>query len=132
MRYIGGYTNTKNHGIMMGVCTAITCFGWYVIFVSKEMKHKDHLTTYHGQIGAMVMISNLGLTVFGLAGLHPDFGFLKTNKLVRFLHKWSGRVIVGLSWVVCVLGFVRMSDDNILYNAAYTVPLIVFGGYLLL
>ena len=132
MLYVGGYSNTKNHGIIMCLCTAITCFAWYVIYTSKEMKQKEHLTTYHGQLGAAVMVANLGLSVFGLAGLHPDFGVLRTNKLVRFMHKWSGRVIVGLSWVVCVLGFVRMSDDNMLYNAAYTIPLIIFGGYFLL
>merc|ERR1719223_1976327 len=120
LKKIGGYSNTKTHGILMSTCTGVTCFAWYVIYGLKESKGKDHLTTYHGQLGAGVMVANISLALFGLATLHPDFGILRTNKLIRFMHKYSGKLGVALSWVVCVLGFIRMSDDSLLYNAIFS------------
>lgn len=132
LKKIGGYTNTKMHGIMMVAAAILTGFAWYVIYVAKEMKGKKHLTSTHGQLGAAVMIANIGLAVFGFAALNPDWGFLRTNKTIRFIHKWSGRGIVGLSWVTCVLGFLPMSKGNVLYQGLYAVPLMLLGAVVLL
>lgn len=104
IKKIGGYDNTKTHGIVMSVAIAVASFAWYVIYSNKEMLAKAHLMTVHGKLGALVMVSYFGIGLVGALALHPDFGVLKTNKTIRFCHKWSGRVLTALAWACCVLG----------------------------
>jgi hypothetical protein len=104
IKKIGGYENTKMHGILMSTAIAVASFAWYVIYSNKEMMGKAHLMTLHGKLGAAVMVSYFGLGIVGSIALHPDFGVLKTNKTIRFAHKWGGRVVTALAWTSCVLG----------------------------
>lgn len=104
LKKIGGYDNTVNHGKLMNLGVVVGLFGWYVIYSNKELYGKPHLTTPHAKLGVVVMLGYLGLGAVGLLALHPDFGFLKTNKTVRFAHKWAGRAMTLLAWLVCVLG----------------------------
>lgn len=104
IKKIGGYENTKTHGIMMSAAIAVASFAWYVIYTNKEMMGKAHLMTIHGKLGFAVMMSYFGLGVVGAAALHPDFGIMKTNKTIRFAHKWGGRAVTAMAWTCCVLG----------------------------
>jgi hypothetical protein len=104
IKKIGGYENTVNHGKIMNAGVAIALFGWYVIYSNKEMNNKPHLTTLHAKIGVVCMLGYLSLGVVGFAALHPDFGALKANKTVRFVHKWLGRILTAAAWYCCVLG----------------------------
>lgn len=104
IKKIGGYDNTVTHGKLMNIGVVIGLFGWYVIYSNKEANGKPHLTTLHGKLGAISMLGYLSLGIVGLLALHPDMGMLKTNKTVRFFHKWLGRGFTALSWYVCVLG----------------------------
>lgn len=104
IKKIGGYENTKAHGIMMWGAVAAASFAWYVIYTNKEMLGKAHLMTIHGKLGFAVMLSYFGLGLAGGVALHPDFGIMKTNKTIRFAHKWGGRVVTMLAWTCCVLG----------------------------
>jgi len=51
MKRAGGYSNTKNHGITMGISVALAIVGWYVIHSNKDAAGKDHITTWHGLLG---------------------------------------------------------------------------------
>lgn len=104
LKKIGGYENTKTHGLLFGMAIAVAAFGWYVIYSNKEMSGKMHLTSTHSQLGMVVLAGYLGLGIVGAVGLHPDFGQMKTNQSLRLAHKWSGRLMTALSWYVCVLG----------------------------
>ena len=113
IKKIGGYENTKTHGIMMSAAIAVSSFAWYVIYSNKEMMGKAHLMTLHGKLGFLVMISYFGIGIVGALALHPDFGMLKTNKTIRFAHKWAGRVLTALAWACCVLGeYCNVPDFN--------------------
>ena len=79
----GGYTNTKIHGITMGVVVALGLFGWYVIYSNKELFGKPHLVSLHAKIGVVVLVGYLVLASFSFPALNPDWGFLRTNKIVR-------------------------------------------------
>ena len=103
-----------------------------MIWTGKEAKGKPHLTSNHGKLGAIVMVGNLGLAVFGMIGLNPDFGIFRTNKLVRFVHKYSGKAIIAASWVTCVLGFIPMSNGNMGYQLGFGIPLAILGLFVLL
>ena len=104
IKKIGGYENTKMHGILFFTALACAFFGWYVIYSNKEMGGKHHLTTLHGKLGVGTLLGYLGVGIFGGVALHPDWGLLKTNQSLRALHKWAGRVTTALAWYVCVLG----------------------------
>ena len=87
---VGGYDNTKIHGILMSLSTLSAGFAFYVIYSNKAMNKRNHFTSLHGQSGGVILVLYLILAVVGFLGLHPDFGLLKTNKTVRAVHKYSG------------------------------------------
>lgn len=133
IKKIGGYENTKIHGYLMTAACIFGGFAWYVIYSNKEMSKKSHLTTLHGKLGCGVMCSYILLGIVGGVALHPDFGIpsLKSNKTIRFAHKWGGRVLTAFSWMVCVLGFNTMEKDQYI-QAAFALPLLIFGFFVLL
>jgi hypothetical protein len=110
LKKIGGYENTKLHGLFMSAAVGLGCFGWYVIYSNKEMYNKMHLKTLHGKVGVAVLLAYIGLGVVGTIALNPDFGLLKTNKLVRSVHKWSGRAFTAAAWWCCVTGIYYISS----------------------
>lgn len=108
IKRIGGYNNTKLHGYLMITATVLSLFGWYVIYTNKEMNKKQHLTTYHAQLGIVVILGYVGLGFAGAVALDPQWGILKTNKTFRTLHKFAGRFLTATAWLVCVLGKNKM------------------------
>ena len=131
IKKVGGYSNTKIHGYLMGAATALGCFGYYVIHSNKDLMNKAHLTTLHGKLGAACMVGYIGLGLFGSVALDPQWGLLKTNSFLRTVHKMSGRVVTWLAWTTSVLGFTTMygtGTDSYIFG----VPLLVFGYFCLL
>lgn len=127
----GGYTNTKNHGYLMALSTLKVCFGFYVIYSNKEAANKEHFTTTHGQLGLLVTLVYIGMALFSFPSLNVDWGVFKTNKTVRFAHKWTGRVATAASWYCCILGFNTMVADQTT-QLLFAVPLAVFAFFVLL
>lgn len=76
--------------------------GFYVIYSNKEAYGKEHFTTTHGQLGLAVTLVYLGMALFSFPSLNVDWGIFKTNKQVRFAHKWTGRVATAAAWVCCM------------------------------
>ena len=130
VKKIGGYLNTKYHGNIMLMSTALMGVGFYVIYSNKEMFGKPHNTTTHSWIGLLALLSFVGSCAAGLLGLHPDFGFLKTNQFVRAIHKWSGRFDVLAAWAACATGFATIEPDP--FVQLCVVPAVAVGVYLLL
>jgi len=131
IKRIGGYENTKNHGYLMAGACALAAFGWYVIHTNKNIAGKMHLATLHGKIGAAVLVSYFLVGIVGAVALHPDFGFMKSNQMIRFAHKWSGRLLTAGAWTSCVLGFNTLYQD-MAYRVAFTAPLLLLGFAVLL
>lgn len=104
IKRIGGYNNTKLHGYLMGAAVVAALFGWYAIYVNKEMSKKQHLTTLHAQLGLVAILGYIGLGLFGSVALDPEWGMFKTNQTFRALHKFAGRLMTALAWIVCVMG----------------------------
>ena len=131
IKKVGGYNNTKLHGYLMGAATVLGCFGYYVIHTNKDLMKKAHLTTLHGKLGALCMAGYVGLGLFGSIALDPQWGILKTNGLLRKVHKFSGRAVTWLAWTTSVLGFTTMHGTGS-ESLVFGVPLLVFGYFCLL
>jgi hypothetical protein len=127
----GGYTNTKYHIYLMVLAVVGALFGWYVIYTTKEMFGKPHVTTTHAQLGVAVCLAYIGMSLFAGPALNPDWGYFKTDKTIRFCHKWSGRVFTALAWVCCVYGFNTM-ETRLEYQLCFAIPLLVFSVFVLL
>lgn len=130
IKKIGGYENTKKHGYIMVAATALAVFGWFVIYSNKNIQGKKHLTSIHGKCGMLVILGNLALAVLGAVALNPDWGFLKTNKSFRSMHKFSGKAITAAAWLSCAFGFMTIEKD-IYRRAAFFVPLLGMAYYVL-
>ena len=83
-------------------------------------------------MGAIFMIAYTLIAVGGGVALNPDWGILRKNTNFRFAHKWIGRVLVALSWVICVQGFLKMQSKEVLQQGLFGLPLLIFGFYCLL
>ncbi len=84
---------------------------------------KEHITTTHAVFGIVTMA---GATMAAIAGglfLHPDFGMDKTNRTIRFAHKWFSRSMILSAWITCVLGLKQVTSDTSIL-AAFVVPLL--------
>ena len=114
---IGGKGPTIMHGNMAnaGMLTGIA--GWYVIYSNKEILGKQHLTSLHGKLGAASLVSFIVLGLVGFLGLHPDFGKIKTNQVVRKIHKFFGRAAILLSWGAIFTGFAKFEPSMIVQGS---------------
>lgn len=121
----GGYEHTKLHGNLMGLAMVLAAFGWYVIYSNKQLLGKPHLTSWHAAIGLVALVAYAALFVVGLLGLHPDIGFKKTDRFLRWTHKWGGRLAVGVGWISAVVGFNNMHFDQPLHKLLFALPLAV-------
>ena len=117
-------------GILAFLGVSLAWGGYYVIYRTKELMGKPHLTTWHA-IGGMICL--VGCSLIGAAGaafLHPDFGVDKTNKTIRFAHKTGARALVAAAWVVAFMGLRQLTTDTKLL-ALFGVPLLVLAPFVL-
>jgi len=105
---IGGLANTQIHALLMWCSWACALFGSYVIYTSKEMFGKAHLTSQHGQAGAIVMTMMMFSPLVGGLTVNPSTGWFRTNKVVRAAHKWGNRSILALGWITSIYGILHM------------------------
>lgn len=128
---IGGYENTKKHGFLMLAATFMALFAWYVIYSNKTMQGKKHLTSIHGKMGMFVLLGNFAMALSGALGLNPDWGFLRTNRQIRLIHKYSGRIVSSTAFISCVLGFMNIEKD-LSNRLLYGLPLLGLGYFVIL
>eukprot|EP01065_Artemidia_motanka_P029243 TRINITY_DN35392_c0_g1_i1.p2 TRINITY_DN35392_c0_g1~~TRINITY_DN35392_c0_g1_i1.p2 ORF type:complete len:200 (+),score=53.65 TRINITY_DN35392_c0_g1_i1:56-601(+) len=128
---LGGRQNTINHGYAMCGATVSGFLGWYVIYTNKEMAGKPHMVTAHAKVGMAALVGYTVASIAGYLGLHPDVGMMKTNKVVRMVHKNSGRALTAASWVACWLGFATV-QKSFEYQAAFAATLVVMAFKVLL
>ena len=57
---LGGYTNTKIHGMLASFGFMLSLGGLYAIYQNKNLYEKPHFTSTHGKIGLAVMVSMVG------------------------------------------------------------------------
>jgi len=110
---MGGAANTSLHGNLMFAASAAAGFGMYVIWTNKEMYGKPHLTTPHGQFGALTLL--WFVVNPWIAGLlyNPDNGLLRQNQLARKFHKYSGKIGILFGLITCAYGIVTVEPDPI-------------------
>lgn len=128
---LGGYSNTKLHGILASLGLMSALGGLYVIWKNKELHGKEHITTLHAWMGIVTIVSAFGPSIVGAVFLHPDFGIDKTNQQFRFAHKWFGRLVISSAYITGYLGLRHMTSD-IWVLLTYAVPLLVLGPMALL
>lgn len=126
---MGGYTNTKMHGILAWLGIFCMLAGWYAIYLNKERNGAQHLTSTHATVGVFVMCNMIGLGLAGGVVLHPDFGLDKTNKTVRLAHKLGARLILVLAWFTAVLGLYQLVSESYMKLMIYAAPLIALAPY---
>mmetsp|Transcript_12053 Transcript_12053/g.14945 ORF Transcript_12053/g.14945 Transcript_12053/m.14945 type:complete len:223 (-) Transcript_12053:1626-2294(-) len=124
---LGGYKNTKLHGILASLGVFMAAGGLYVIYHNKEIHGKEHLSSTHAIFGVVTMAGVIMVMLAGGIFLHPDFGVDKTNSTIRFAHKWFSRSVMLLAWVTCYLGLRKHLTDEPAIMALFIVPLVVFA-----
>lgn len=127
----GGYVRTKRHGNTLVLGLAIALFGWYVIYTNKNAKGSPHNTSWHSWVGVTALLSWVGLAMVGMLALHPDFGALKSQKTIRFAHKWGGRFATGMGWLACFMGFAKTNPEP-LHQFLFGAPLLAGAFFVLL
>jgi cation transport ATPase len=80
---LGGYKNTKLHGMLASGGLLMTFGGLYVIYRNKELMGKEHITSTHAVFGIITMSGCIMAMLAGGIFLHPDFGVNKTNTTIR-------------------------------------------------
>jgi hypothetical protein len=128
---MGGAANTRMHGYLMFAASGAASFGAYVIWTNKEMYGKPHLTTPHGQFGALTSMSLICYPLFAWFMYNPDNGFLKTNQLARKFHKYSGRIVVAMGLITSAYGILSMEKDPYI-STGLIASLAAFTPFLLL
>ena len=83
-------------------------------------------------MGAIFMIAYTLIAIGGGVALNPDWGILRKNTNFRFVHKWVGRFLIAVSWVICVQGFLKMLPNDLIKQGLFGAPLLLFGFYCLL
>lgn len=128
---LGGYTNTKNHGLLANLGIVLTLGGFYAIYSNKNMYGRDHFTSTHGKAGLAVICMAIGAGMVGGIFLHPDFGMDKTNKTIRFAHKTFARCLLAAAWGTAFYGFYTLTQKP-LDLALFGLPMIVLAPFTLM
>lgn len=131
IKKLGGYTNTKNHGILGNLGVLLSLGGFYAIYRNKNLWGKDHFTTTHGQAGVAIVLSAIGAGLVGGVFLHPDFGIDKTNKTIRLAHKTFARCLMAAAWMTAFYGFYTMTKNPV-DLAIFGVPLLALAPFTLI
>jgi hypothetical protein len=121
---MGGYSNTKFHGILASTGYMIALGGLYAIYHNKNLMERPHFTSVHGKAGVVLMVLTAPPMLAGAIFLHPDWGMDKTNKEIRKLHKYFSRTIMASAWATAMYGMYSMTKDP--------VELLIFGAPLLI
>jgi hypothetical protein len=122
---LGGYTNTKLHGMLASFGYLLALGGLYAIYHNKNLWNKEHFTSVHGKIGIALMVSMLGPLLAGAVALHPDFGIDKTNKTIRKIHKVFSRILMAVAWGNSLYGLYGMRKEHPQELLLYGVPLVL-------
>jgi hypothetical protein len=128
---MGGYTNTKNHGILAMIGSLLSVAGLYAIYSNKELYERPHFTSTHGKIGLGLVLSSMGAGFVGAVFLHPDFGVDKTNKQIRFAHKIFARVVVACAWATAFQGMTKLTESSTKLFL-FGLPLLLFLPFTIL
>eukprot|EP01062_Namystynia_karyoxenos_P000579 TRINITY_DN10209_c0_g1_i1.p3 TRINITY_DN10209_c0_g1~~TRINITY_DN10209_c0_g1_i1.p3 ORF type:complete len:222 (+),score=80.79 TRINITY_DN10209_c0_g1_i1:74-667(+) len=133
LKKIPGKWYAQVHGYMMCTAFVAALLGWYFIYNNKEMRGKQHLTTYHALFGVGVLGGYAAMSVLGYVLLDPNTGLTKQNATVRFLHKMTGRVLTITAWATCWYGFVKVQrGENEVLVWAFGAVLIVLAAFVFL
>jgi hypothetical protein len=129
---LGGYTATKIHGVLSSGSVFCSMAGIYCIYQNKEMNGYSHLKTPHSWMGAGIAISLFGLMLVGGIVLHPDFGFDKTNKDIRFAHKMGARITLIFAWITAIVGLSELIPNDGVTMALFALPLMAMVPFVLM
>ena len=108
IRQMKGRIPTKVHGFLMVIACLLLSFGWYVIHSNKNMNGRAHLVSSHGQLGAVLVISMVIMTLVSIPTLEPDYKVSLSEHVrgpIKSVHKWGGRLLMILSAYVLYTGF---------------------------
>lgn len=122
---LGGYTNTKIHGMLASFGYLLALGGLVAIYHNKNLWNKEHFTSLHGKIGIAVMALLLAPLLAGAVALHPDFGIDKTNKTIRKIHKVFSRILMAVAWGNSLYGLYGMRNQHPEELLLYGVPLMI-------
>mmetsp|Transcript_7519 Transcript_7519/g.12532 ORF Transcript_7519/g.12532 Transcript_7519/m.12532 type:complete len:202 (-) Transcript_7519:179-784(-) len=131
IKKLGGYTNTKLHGIFTWSGLFCAFGGLYAIYHNKEMNGYKHWQTTHAMMGIACIVSCVSLGFVGGFVLHPDFGIAKTNKNIRMAHKFGARIVLLLTWFTAFMGLQTLNNSPPAL-AIFAVPLMVIAPLVLM
>ena len=121
---MGGVDNTMAHGYLMFAASGTASFGAYAIWSQKEMYGKPHLTTPHGQFGALTLALFIFYPIAAYIAYNPINGLFKQNQFARKLHKLSGKIIVAFGLITSCFGITSMENDPL--KAAALIGSLIF------
>jgi Eukaryotic cytochrome b561 len=127
---LGGYTNTKLHGIFASVGFFCSVGGFYAIYKNKNLWERPHFTSIHGKMGLALLLATIPAMLAGGVFLHPDWGIDKTNKTYRKIHKQFSRSIIAAAWLTAIYGFYCMKV-SMFELLIYAGPLLLLAPFVL-
>ena len=80
---LGGYKNTKMHGILAITGLLMAFGGLYAIYRNKNLHGKPHFKSVHAVLGIITLSGMTFSMLAGLIFLHPDFGTAKQDEKKR-------------------------------------------------
>jgi hypothetical protein len=127
---LGGYQNTKFHGILASFGFMIALGGFYAIYSNKNLYERPHFTTLHGKAGLALLVLTAPPMLAGGIFLHPDWGIDKTNQDIRKIHKLFSRLIMGSAWGIAMYGMYQMTKDPF-ELLLFGLPLLILAPFTL-
>jgi hypothetical protein len=115
IRQLKGRWPTKLHGFSMLMACMMFLFGWYVIHATKEAEKVDHLTSLHGQLGAILILTILFMSFTSFIALEPDYKVHVPKPMITYFklsHKWGGRLIILLLLGVFYSGAEKLLEQS--------------------
>jgi hypothetical protein len=127
---LGGYSNTKIHGMLASTGFFMALGGLYAIYHNKNLYERPHFTSLHGKAGLALLVFTAPPMLVGGIFLHPDWGVDKTNKEYRKLHKLFSRIVMSCAWGTAMYGMYSMTKDP-MELAIFGVPLLILAPFTL-
>ena len=131
IKKLGGYSNTKIHGMLASLGFLLAAGGFYVIYSNKNMLGKEHFTTPHGKAGLLCMVGAFMVAAAGGVFLHPDFGVDKSNQTIRKAHSWLSRGVMALGWLASFSGMKTIVGEDPKLLVGYLLPLLSIAPFIL-
>lgn len=103
---------TDWHGNLMFACATCLAIAVGIAFGDKGNRNKPHFVSNHARLGLFVFFLFTAGPVVSWVLFNPAMGKMKTHRAARRIHKWFGRLVVGVSFATLGLGLYKWTGER--------------------